>query len=124
MPNDKTDQLIAAMSGQIALDAAKDTILAEAERTGTMWLPRIDPQFLRDIRSAYSRTGATPTTVDAVLAVVGADSERSGMSPALAWVTAFQAIVALETVAKSDGALGDDDHSLLAHFRLRQSETP
>jgi hypothetical protein len=119
----RNDQFIAVSAGQMTMEVARETILADAEQTGLMWMPRIDTAFMKGIRRHYQRTGATSTTVDAVLDDVVAEAQRNGRSAAFAWITGFQAIAVLEVFASIDGALPEGDHSLLAHFKQRQDET-
>lgn len=122
MADHRTDQLIAVTAGQFAMDAAEGTIKSEAERTGSMWLPRVDPGFMKTIRRSYDQTGATTQTVDDLLAHFSAEAQAEGLSPALFWVTGFQAIAALEMLAATDGKIAKGDHPLLAHFSQCQRD--
>ena len=105
------------------MDVAKDSIIQEAERSGQMWLPRIDAGFVASIHARYKDGGVSAHTVDAVLADVGRDAREAGSTPGISWITSFQAVVVLESLAKLDGAMDEDDHSLLDHFAKRRGES-
>ncbi len=117
-----SDPSIAFAAGALTMEVAKDSILREAQLSGQMWLPRTDPGFVGSVRRRYRESGAHPDAVDAVLDDIGRESAQAGSTPGLSWITAFQAVVVLETLARLDGAIGENDHSLLEHFRSRQSQ--
>ena len=119
----KVDQVIAMTAGQMAMDAAKQSILQEAEATGQMWMPRIDGGFISMVRRHYHQHGATSAAVDAVLADVGRDAQQHGQSIGMSWITGFQAIVALEMIAQIDDALTEGSHQLSERFSRRQAES-
>ena len=123
MSERKTDQYIALKAGDVTMDVAEESILREAQRTGQVWMPRVDIGFVASIRARYRDGGVSSRTVDAVLGDVHRDALVAGLTPELAWITSYQAIVVLESLARLDGVMDDDDHSLLAHYAKRHSES-
>lgn len=70
------------------------------------------------IRAEYEASGATAQTVDAVVGDIHGEGQATGSTPGLSWITSFQAIVALEAIAVSDGAITEGEHPLLEHFSV------